>query len=205
MEQYYFFWRMENTAHELADCLQQTDDTTVLDIPGPITTPHSTDMRLYGAMKETKTYPAAGPMRIVKALASGELAEIVLRVDRVLAPGRETTVKRSIVAVWNTKLPENIPVWLSDATADPAEIESIAGRPVANMTPTGCPKQQHEVLQVPSDVKLSTAASTPGPSTAKVMSWLALATRVPSASTMTTSTVTRSAPSAGIVLRSGVS
>ncbi len=99
-------------------------------------------------------------MRIIKALAAGELAEIIVRVDRVLTPGRQPVIKKSVVAVWQTKLPQSVPIWLSDATGDAAEIESIAGRSVVDRTPQGHLEQQHSVLQIPTDVKQSTAAGT---------------------------------------------
>lgn len=160
MDEYQFFWRMETEAHKLIELYQQTDDTTPLDIPTSIGTPRNVDARLYAAMQELDVYPAGDALRIVKGIAAGEVDQLMLRVDRIHAKGRQTAIKKSIIAVWRTGLPENVPVWLSDATADRSEIESIAGRPVHDMTPEGRLQQQHAALQIPIDIKQSTAAGT---------------------------------------------
>ena len=158
MTLYHFFWRMESEALNLIEKLLRIDDTTPLCMPSPIGPPPVIDRRLYRAMGVLNIYPSADPMRIVKALVLGELCEITVRVDQVLAPGRQAITRKSIIAVWRTCLPDNAAVWLSDATADANEIETLVGRPVHNMTPEGRLEQRHDALQIPSDVKQSTSA-----------------------------------------------
>ena len=160
MDLYGFFWRMEDGAAWLAEKLQETDSTTPLKLPVSSGSPRLVDARLFSAMKTTGIFPSADPLRVVKALAAGELNEITIRVDRVFSPGGDAVVKKAIIAVWQAKLPENAAVWLSDATADPAEIESLAGRPVVNKTPEGRLEQRHAAVQIPVDVKQGTIPGT---------------------------------------------
>ena len=160
MDLYCFLWRMEDAAESLVRKLQETDNTTALDRPPSAGIPRLVDAWLFSAMRSSGVFPSADPVRVVRALAAGELHEITIRVDRIFGPGRQTTIKKSIIAVWQTTLPDDASVWLNDATTDAAEIESIAGRPVADMTPRGRLEQQHAAVQIPIDVKLSTSPGT---------------------------------------------
>ncbi len=98
-------------------------------------------------------------MRIAKAAANGDLVELVLRVDKILTKGREAAVRRSVVAVWQTKIPDQAAAWFCDATADVDELRTILGRPVSDKTPLGDLEHRHPAVQVTTDVKKSTAPS----------------------------------------------
>jgi len=156
MDLYHFYWNMETVALWLLKKLEEAENTTPLDLPEMISPPPLVDAKLFSSMQSLQIFPSAEPMRIVKAVVAGEV-EVTVRVDRILATGGKVTVKKSIIAVWQTKLPENATIWLSDATADPKELELLIGRTVEDKTPGGRLEQQHEVLQIPTDVKQSTA------------------------------------------------
>ena len=115
------------------------------------------DAKLYRAMQTERTFPPGNATRLIKAMAVGDLQELVIRVDRIFVAGGTATTKRSIIGVWKTELPNNVPVWLSDATADSEEIASIVGRPVVDATPEGTLEQQHAAIQISVDIKQSTS------------------------------------------------
>jgi len=161
MNLYHFFWLMEEGAESLASKLQDANETTPLPIPAKIGKPAGVDAKLFAAMKSMDAYTCADPLRIVLGMAAGELAELVIRVDRIFGKGGQANVvRKSIIAVWQTELPGHAATWLNDATGDAAEIEAIAGRHVTDATPPGRLKQIHQAVQIPVDVKQSTAAGT---------------------------------------------
>lgn len=152
-----FFQRMEDAAHLLLDLLRTSDQTASVATPPPATPPRQHQARLYEAMTAIGIFPTAEPMRIVQALAAGELAEIIVRVDRTLAPGRRLVTHRAIVAVWSTAIPEKAACWIADATSRQKDIEAMAGRPVADRTPQGRLQDAHPIVQIPSlDIKRRT-------------------------------------------------
>lgn len=155
-----FFWAMEEVARVLIDALESADRTSKLQLPMPIPAPEGIDRHLFNAMKAEKTWPDGDVVKICRAAAAGEMSQIVVRVDTVIV-GRETEApRRAILAVWETRLPPNAAVWIGDATATPADIERLAGRPVANRTPEGRLPCLHQVLQIPLDVKKSSSPKT---------------------------------------------
>ena len=100
-------------------------------------------------------------MRIVRAVAAGEIDGITVRVDRILAKGGKPAVRKSLLAVWQARLPGRATVWLNDATADAQEIEAFAGQPVSDETPRGRIAQQFPAVQLADlDIKKSTAPAT---------------------------------------------
>lgn len=155
-----FFYAMEQVCRVLIDRLNGADKTESLTMPATASKPRNADATLYRTMKVTNTWPNGDVLRIVRAAAAGELAELAVRVDRVFDAGGKETVRRSIVGVWKMELPDKATVWLCDATGDPAELSRLAGRPVTDKTPIGQLQQQHSILQIPVDVKKSTSAAT---------------------------------------------
>jgi len=148
-----FFWTMESVAVWLREKLQHLADTTPLEHPPACSSnPRGIDLELYRAMRTAGKYPFGDAVRLCKALAAGELAKTTIRVDRIFAKGGEVQIKKSIVAVWQTELPDNAAVWLSDATADFDEVQALAGRPVVNMTPSGTLETRHSAVQIPVDI-----------------------------------------------------
>jgi len=88
---------------------------------------------------------------------AAELAELVVRVDRIFRKGGKTGMKRGVVAVWRRPLPATATTWLSDSTADPDELRTVVPG-LIDSTPAGRLAQQHPVWQVPFDVMKSSSA-----------------------------------------------
>ena len=156
----YFFSRMEDAAHELVELLGTTNTTCGIRMSSPAAPPQRHQARLLAAMTNIDVWTPAEALRIVLAVAAGDLAELSIRVDTVLAPGRQPIVHRAVVAVWQTKIPAGATCWIADATAKRDEIELLAGQPVTDCTPGGRLAAQHPVVQIPSlDIKKGTAPS----------------------------------------------
>ncbi|MFH1919713.1 MAG: DUF3854 domain-containing protein [Planctomycetota bacterium] len=155
----YFFQRMERAADWLRCELDAAPDTTPLSMPPPAGNPAGVDARLLHAIQSTRIRPSADVLRICRGIAAGELRELVIRVDKTYARGGSTETHRCVCAVWQATLPAGVPVWLSDATADPDEIGAmVTGRQVINATPSGSLAQQHPAVQIPNlDIKGATS------------------------------------------------
>ena len=153
----YFFTKMERCCAMLKDYLDSASETADIELPAAAGAPAHLDRRLWRAVQEADCYPSAEAMRLVKGLVLGDVAELVVRVDEVFVKGGGKRIGRSIIGVLQTKIPENATTWFCDATADPAEIEILAGRPIVNRTPPGELQRQQPILQIPVDVKRSTA------------------------------------------------
>jgi len=160
LDSVHFFERMENAAWIISEQLQQADVTAQLHLPEASTSPHGVDLHLLKAMQSTNTWPPGDAVRIARAAANGDLAELVLRVDTILTKGREAAVRRSVVAVWQTEIPDQAATWFCDATADVDELQAILGRPVSDKTPLGDLEHRHPAVQVTIDIKKSTVPST---------------------------------------------
>ena len=150
MDLRHFFHRVGESARWLLDKLTNLDSTTPLQLPLPASNPHGVDAKLLDAMKATGVFPPGDTMRVCRELAAGQLAEVTIRVDRTFAKGGVVHVHKTIVAVWQTRLPEEATIWIADATGDPAEIAALAGCPVVDRTPVGRLEQQHAAVQSPS-------------------------------------------------------
>ncbi len=102
----YFFHRLERIATAFVDVLKSADKTAPLPIPAPVAgMPSNVDLMLFRGMEASNIWPNAGALQIAKSLAVGEVAELVVRVDRVFYPGRKEMVKRAVCAVKQTELP----------------------------------------------------------------------------------------------------
>jgi hypothetical protein len=152
-----YYWCLENAAVFLQEQLDEAEETIDLELPQFSTPPPTADAKLWNAIKKLKLTPNGDAMRACKALASGQVASLCVRVDIILTPGAEAEIKRSIIVITRTVLPSTATIWLSDATADPEEIASICNLPVIDCTPGGKIVQRHPVLQIPIDVKKSTS------------------------------------------------
>ena len=165
MDLYQFFWRMEDKAHWLSEQLLQANDTTLLSIPSAIGTPrHMLTYDCTVQCNRSACTPTPGQCGSSKRWRQVNSRKSSCGWTAFSLPVGSPSSEKCVVAVWQTKLPQGVPIWLSDATGDAAEIESIAGRPVVDMTPQGRLEQQHSVLQIPTDVKQSTAAGRRGKS-----------------------------------------
>jgi len=153
----HYFGRLEDTAEKIRELLGNADETHQVPMPPPVNPPRGADLQLFAAMREISKFPPGEAMRITKMVATGEADELVIRCDKVFARGRQTTTKRSVIAVSRTHLPSDVPCWFSDATADATEMQSLIGRPVIDATPAGSIRELHRVVQAPIDVTQQTS------------------------------------------------
>ncbi len=157
----YFYLKMERIASELDDELSSRTTTDQIDRPVIAAAPFGCETQLFRAMKEAKIWPDPEALRLVKSLAEGRISELATKVDKVHKKGGNDvfTTRKSIIAFRQTRFPEGATVWLSDATSGHGEIEILAGRTVKDCTPAGNIEQQHVTIQIPTDIKKSTAPS----------------------------------------------
>jgi hypothetical protein len=87
-------------------------------------------------------------MRLALAAVLGQLSLLAVAVDERPAAGGATKLVRKMVGVARIDLPDEATVWLSDATADPAELEEVLGQAVRDITPAGRLLPRHPTLQV---------------------------------------------------------
>lgn len=157
----HFFHCMARVAEFVSGKLRDAADTEVLTLPTPVGAPRGAQAALYHAMCSKGIFPPAEATRICLAIASGETKSVAIRVDRVFAPGRATSVKKSVLAVSSATLPDHCPVWLCDATADIEELQALVDRPVEDCTPSGNLTHRQMVVQVATlDVKKGSSANT---------------------------------------------
>jgi hypothetical protein len=148
----HFLHRMVTIADGLVETLRTGLKTCSIDLPFAAGSPFGIDARLYEAMFKTGIWPAASPMQLVKLLAAGEISQLMFRIDEAFLKGGEKRVSRSIVGVRRTVLPDKATIWIADATANPAEVERMTGRPVFDATPAGQIVQKHPLLQIAIDI-----------------------------------------------------
>ncbi len=158
--QRHFFHRLERVAEWLIAKLNDVDSTEALRLPVAASLPPGVDRTLFLAMVKEKTYPPGNAVRICRGLAAGELVTVAIRVDRIFVRKGETTTRKAIIGIWQTRLPEKAATWFNDATADIQEIEAMACRPVIDQTPAGRIEQLHTTEQAPIDVKIGTSSNT---------------------------------------------
>lgn len=156
----HFYHRMEEAAYWFRDILQAAEQTAVLTMPEPAGKPKHIDSDLWYVITILQAAPCGDAVKLCKSVAGGDLAELAVRVDQIFAPGREKKIAKSIIGTWRIKIPSNVPLWLCDATADPAEVEKLIGRPILNATPSGNIEQKHRIRQIPLDVKKTSSPGT---------------------------------------------
>lgn len=156
----HFFHKMAEAACWLQEQLRGAETTSSLPVPSPAGKPIGVDVRLLNAIREVKLSPYPESLQICRGLASGEIDRLHVRVDTIFTKGKETAIRRSIVATTVNTLPDDAAIWFNDATADPEEIEEIIDRPIINLTPKGRLATLHDVLQVPLDITKGTSPKT---------------------------------------------
>lgn len=80
---------MKRIAHELIHNLDSGINTAPIEIPLVDGSPAGIDGRLFRAMKTTDVWPDAESIQLVKELAGGHIAELVVRVDRIRIRGEK--------------------------------------------------------------------------------------------------------------------
>jgi hypothetical protein len=154
----YFYHQLVETCRQLQSYLDSANQTESIELPpSAVLPPPHLDRELWNVMQTCNTFPPGDCVRLVKAIAKGDVVELVVRVDEVFKQGGGKRIGRSILGVCRNKLPDKATIWFNNATGDPAEIEQTTGRPVVNRTPAGRVQSRQPILQIPLDVKRSTA------------------------------------------------
>ena len=146
-----FFRHMGRVAKEMEGWLCGADKSDVVPIPDP---PEHIPEDVHSGLNEAiialgLPETPAEAMRLVLSAASGGLKLVGVGVDPIpdKSKAKEAVkIVRKLVGIVRTDLP--LGCWLSDATADQAEIETALGRPVRDVTPPGRLLLSHPVLQV---------------------------------------------------------
>ena len=122
--------------------------------------PERTDYLLYKAMRALGVNLNGDALRVCLSFACGELESLCLVVDDTFTKGGQREFHQSLVGVWRTKVPHDVPVWFEDATGDCNLLSDLLGRPVVDRTPNG--RLEHVVppAQYPSqDVTMQTSGN----------------------------------------------
>ena len=69
-------------------------------------TPGNAQADLWQAVRALNVAPDRNAMRLVIAFAAGELHGLAIQVDQVFAAGRVLTVNKSVVGIWQTRIPD---------------------------------------------------------------------------------------------------
>lgn len=154
-----FFALMEEYAVWINDLLATVKESGTVEIPDSRTPPATADATLLRAMKNLDVWPDGDAVRIAKGLAAGEFCSVCIQVDPILIAGGKQDVRKKITAYRQTKFPPSAVVWLNDATANAAELAAICNLPVIDRTPGGRIEQRHPIVQIPIDLKKSTATN----------------------------------------------
>lgn len=156
----HFYYRMLDWVERLQKILDTATETAAIEAGAfKVDPPRNCDGHLLKIMEQIEKWPAGETVRLVKALAAGEIAELAVVVDTIKTDGGKEKLLRRVVAVQQTDLPRNAAVWLADATADRDDVEILADRigNVFNATPGGRLQRQHAIVQVPGDVTKATS------------------------------------------------
>ena len=146
-----FFRHMGRVAKELDGWLCSADKSDVVPTPNP---PEHIPEDVHSGLNEAVIAlglpeTPAEAMRLVLSAASGGPKLVGVGADLIPDKSKaEGAVKIvcKLVRIIDTELPAGC--WLSDVTADKAEIETALGRPVRDITPAGRLLLRHPVLQI---------------------------------------------------------
>jgi hypothetical protein len=126
--------------------------------------PEGIERLLFQATKQTQTLFEDQPWRLILAAAAGTLETAAVLVDRsrsrLFPKMPEMGIERSLVG-YRANTPTHGPCyWFCDATASAECLAALLTHPVNDMTPQGRLPLLKKAVQIPRDIKRSTAAST---------------------------------------------
>jgi len=102
-------------------------------------------------------------LRAIVGIVTGEIHCLAIQVDvlriKKERPDTFLTIK-TFLAVWQTTLPNDMPVWFADATGRADLLGTLADRKVADMTPPGRLASLTRAVQLPRDITRKTSAKT---------------------------------------------
>ena len=126
--------------------------------------PEGIERLLFLVTKQTQSQFEGQPWRFILAAANGDLQTAAVCVDRSrsrLYPKMpEMGVDRSLVGFKVNNPTYGPSYWFCDATASSDCLSVLLMQPVNDMTPQGRLPLQKKAVQIPRDIKRSTAAST---------------------------------------------
>jgi hypothetical protein len=142
-----FYGRMARVAKRLDGALNGSNEPCEVDLPEA---DRHEPPNLHDDLNEACQALASPPgetMRLVLAACLGQLSGLYVSVDEL--PAKDgIKLNRTLVGVSKCELPPDVTVWLNDATATAAEIETVMGCTVRDLTPTGRLPFHHPVVQI---------------------------------------------------------
>jgi hypothetical protein len=148
-----FYRHLARVARELHGWLEGSNGPDEVPLPEPARhQPEDVHRDLNEAVVTSELAPPAEAMQLALAAALGNLSLVAVAVDERPCPAKDgeegpsVKIVRRLVGVTRTDLPPGC--WLSDATADRAELEGALGRPLRDITPAGRLFRHHPALQV---------------------------------------------------------
>lgn len=141
------------TVDALSAAMEAATDPVTRWSPIATSSPSSkSQIDLFQATRESKVRFDLSPWPALMAMVDGRCKNPVIRIDEKQVSAEETVADRRLIAVLQTELPADLPVWLADATADPQTLEKLAGRPIQDATPPGRVAMKQPILQYPVDI-----------------------------------------------------
>ena len=143
--------RLQEVATEYERLLSGGTAPTEIELPIPLSKPHNLEKLLAQNLRHVRTLGGMA-LKICLGAVFGEWKRIVFSVDRLWnAETNSHFTQPRIIAVGETKMPEDAEIWVTDATARYSQICSIFPR-AENRTPQTKIQLQHPIQQVPIDV-----------------------------------------------------
>ena len=147
---------------DLDDKLEQCVRVKHLTLNEPRQRPDRLDLLLYQAVRATGIDPNGEALRLCLFYANGELESLCVVIDDTFTKGKkhERQFYKSLVGVRRVDLPDDLVVWLEDATTNAQLLAELARRPVFDRTPGGRLRQVVQPVQYPfADVTLQTSGN----------------------------------------------
>jgi len=148
----WFLWRSVDICLLLERELLTASESRPIALPATIPEPLGIDAQLFEAIEHYNLHPDADGMRLIRWIMSGHVGEIMVTVDQYQGAARKLKCRRCIVAVHRRSWPQNVTMWIEDATANRESIERMLGRSVVDCTPKGRLRTKWDVVQVPLDI-----------------------------------------------------
>lgn len=141
--------------------------TTKVDIHRQVKRPERLELKLYRAFHRGMAFETSGKpvinaeaLRVCIGIVTGELKSFTIAVNHPKGEGGQVQTMKSLVAVWQTKLPSRMPVWFADATGSCELVSNLSEVEVTDATPAGRLDNQVPVMQLPRDITRGQSAET---------------------------------------------
>lgn len=162
--QHQFCLFLADLVDRFADEMATAEVTRELSLLDTRRIPEGIERLLFQVTKQTQAQFEGQPWRFVLAAAAGNLQTAAISVDRTRSrffpETPEAGVERSLVGFRNNNPTHGPAYWFCDATASADCLAAILMSQVNDMTPSGRLPLQKKAVQIPRDIKRSTASST---------------------------------------------